>query len=167
MSTTVTMTLDEVREYKPSPEELEQFNKTQTTDFSDCPKLTKEELERFKPWYDLHPDWYDVTVRVKKADVHLKIDVDVLEALKTQGKGYQTRINAILRAAVLGRASPSPTKRETASRLPCNSLPHGKRHIQTPRTRGLWLQSCRHSNSPHLCSNFQNCLVPVFSDQHQ
>lgn len=103
MSTTVTMTLDEAREYKPSPEELEQFNKTQTTDFSDCPKLTKEELERFKPWYDLHPDWYDVTVRVKKADVHLKIDVDVLEALKAQGKGYQTRINAILRAAVLGR----------------------------------------------------------------
>ncbi|MBQ7366104.1 MAG: BrnA antitoxin family protein [Spirochaetaceae bacterium] len=44
---------------------------------------------------------------------------------KAQGKGYQTRINAILRAAVLGRASPSPQKRETASRLPCNSLPHG------------------------------------------
>lgn len=102
MSTTVTMTLDEVREYKLSPDELEQFNKTQTTDFSDCPKLTKEELERLKPWYDLHPDWYDVTVRVKKADVHRKIDVDVLEALKAQGKGYQTRINAILRAAVLG-----------------------------------------------------------------
>ena len=116
MSTTVTMTLDEVREYKPSPEELEQFNKTQTTDFSDCPKLTKEELERFKPWYDLHPDWYDVTVQVKKADVHLKIDVDVLEALKAQGKGYQTRINAILRAAVLGRASPSPHKK--GRRLP-------------------------------------------------
>ena len=55
-----------------------------------------------KPWYDLHPDQYDVTVRVKKADVHRKIDVDVLEALKAQGKGYQTRINAILRAAVLG-----------------------------------------------------------------
>lgn len=44
MGATVTMPLDEVREYKPSPEEMEQFNKTQTTDFSDCPKLTKEGL---------------------------------------------------------------------------------------------------------------------------
>ncbi|MBR3600728.1 MAG: BrnA antitoxin family protein, partial [Lachnospiraceae bacterium] len=29
------------------------------------------------------------------------IDLDVLEALKAQGKGYQTRINSILREAVL------------------------------------------------------------------
>ena len=31
-----------------------------------------------------------------------KIDKDILEALKAEGKGYQTRINKILRDAVLG-----------------------------------------------------------------
>ena len=33
-----------------------------------------------------------------KASVSLRIDADVLEWFKAQGSGYQTRINAILRA---------------------------------------------------------------------
>jgi len=33
-----------------------------------------------------------------KASVSLRLDADVLEWLKSQGPGYQTRINAILRA---------------------------------------------------------------------
>jgi len=37
---------------------------------------------------------------VKKA-VSVRIDLDVLEWLKQQGRGYQTRINSILRDAML------------------------------------------------------------------
>ena len=33
-----------------------------------------------------------------KASISLRVDADVLEWLKSQGPGYQTRINAILRA---------------------------------------------------------------------
>jgi uncharacterized protein (DUF4415 family) len=33
-----------------------------------------------------------------KASVSLRIDVDVLEWFKSHGSGYQTRINAVLRA---------------------------------------------------------------------
>jgi uncharacterized protein (DUF4415 family) len=33
-----------------------------------------------------------------KTSVSLRIDTDVLEWFKTQGPGYQTRINAVLRA---------------------------------------------------------------------
>ena len=33
-----------------------------------------------------------------KASISLRLDADVLEWLKSQGPGYQTRINAILRA---------------------------------------------------------------------
>lgn len=33
-----------------------------------------------------------------KASVSLRIDADVLEWFKSQGAGYQTRINAVLRA---------------------------------------------------------------------
>ncbi|MCR5290958.1 MAG: BrnA antitoxin family protein, partial [Treponema sp.] len=41
-------------------------------------------------------------VSVKKTAVSLRIDNDVLAALKATGKGYQSRINNILRKAVLG-----------------------------------------------------------------
>ena len=39
--------------------------------------------------------------RPVKAQTTLRIDADVLAWLKSQGKGYQTRINAILRRAML------------------------------------------------------------------
>jgi len=61
-------------------------------DFSDLPALTDA--------------FWDNAVRgrfykpVKKA-TSVRIDMDVLEWLKQQGKGYQTRINAILRQAML------------------------------------------------------------------
>jgi len=35
-------------------------------------------------------------------EYNLRIDSDVLAALKATGKGYQTKINDILRQAVLG-----------------------------------------------------------------
>jgi uncharacterized protein (DUF4415 family) len=44
----------------------------------------------------------EANVRMPKAKqlVSLRIDSDILDWLKRQGKGYQTRINAILRAYV-------------------------------------------------------------------
>jgi uncharacterized protein (DUF4415 family) len=33
-----------------------------------------------------------------KASVCIRLDQDVLDGFKSQGKGYQTRINALLRA---------------------------------------------------------------------
>ncbi|MGI5055755.1 BrnA antitoxin family protein [Treponema socranskii] len=41
-------------------------------------------------------------VSVKKTAVSLRIDTDVVMALKEMGTGYQTRINNILRKAVFG-----------------------------------------------------------------
>jgi uncharacterized protein (DUF4415 family) len=35
-----------------------------------------------------------------KAHVNLRLDADVLEYFKAQGKGYQTRINSVLREAM-------------------------------------------------------------------
>ena len=44
--------------------------------------------------------WADAALRMPqtKKGVYLRLDQDVLEWLKSQGPGYQTRINAILRA---------------------------------------------------------------------
>lgn len=53
-----------------------------------------------------------------KKQMTVRIDVDVLEWLKTLGKGYQTRLNAILREAMLHsllheKESGKHTKHET------------------------------------------------------
>lgn len=36
----------------------------------------------------------------RKQDVHIRLDSDILHWFKGQGRGYQTRINAVLRAFV-------------------------------------------------------------------
>jgi uncharacterized protein (DUF4415 family) len=47
-------------------------------------------------------DWDHVTVEhpKPKAALHMRVDCDVLDYFRRQGKGYQTRINAVLRSYV-------------------------------------------------------------------
>ena len=47
-------------------------------------------------------NWDSVTVELPKpkADLHMRIDRDVLDYFRGMGKGYQTRINAVLRSYV-------------------------------------------------------------------
>jgi len=53
-------------------------------------------------------DWNGAVVgkfyRPIKKPLTLRVDADVLAWLKSQGKGYQTRINEILRSAMLNQA---------------------------------------------------------------
>ena len=53
-------------------------------------------------------DWNGAVVgkfyRPIKKPLTLRVDADVLAWLKSQGKGYQTRINKILRSAMLNQA---------------------------------------------------------------
>lgn len=49
---------------------------------------------------ELEPDFFkSATLRMpsKKASITVRLDSDVLEWFRNQGKGYQTRINAVLR----------------------------------------------------------------------
>jgi uncharacterized protein (DUF4415 family) len=61
-------------------------------DFSDIPATNVE-------------DWQAATrgkfYRPVKRQLTVRIDADVLEWLRSQGAGYQSRLNAILRAAML------------------------------------------------------------------
>jgi uncharacterized protein (DUF4415 family) len=47
-------------------------------------------------------DWSQASVELPqpKATLNMRIDRDVLEFFRRQGKGYQTRINAVLRSYV-------------------------------------------------------------------
>jgi uncharacterized protein (DUF4415 family) len=77
------------------------------TDWARLDAMTEEEVERLTAEdmaeFGIDPDWMDhakvVSPRPKER-VTVRLDPDILEWLKAQGKGYQTRINAILRAYV-------------------------------------------------------------------
>ncbi len=61
-------------------------------DFSDQPETTEQ-------------DWADAVrgqfYRPVKQQLTVRIDADVVQWLKGQGKGYQSRLNLILRSAML------------------------------------------------------------------
>ena len=64
-------------------------------DFSDIPATSREDWESAVRGKFYRPVKQQLTVR---------IDADVLAWLKSYGKGYQSRLNAILRMAMLAKA---------------------------------------------------------------
>jgi uncharacterized protein (DUF4415 family) len=61
---------------------------------------------------DVHqePDWTQAVMGIPapKDHINIRLDHDVLEWFKANGKGYQTLINNVLRAFVQSRRSRSP-----------------------------------------------------------
>ena len=66
--------------------------KDEDIDYSDIPQLTAKDFARAIPNPYYRP--------VKKA-VSARLDADVLAWLKSKGSGYQTRMNQLLREAML------------------------------------------------------------------
>ncbi|HET9680227.1 MAG TPA: BrnA antitoxin family protein [Gammaproteobacteria bacterium] len=67
-------------------------------DFSDNPELTPEIFAKAVVRCDLQS-------RPPKKQVTLRIDADTLDWFRAQGQGYQTQINALLRAYMEARHS--------------------------------------------------------------
>ena len=84
---------------KSTDERLQEITALPVTFDDDIPEFSDSDLKGFSP---AHPEYFKVTP-VKKA-ISIKIDLDILEALKAQGKGYQTRINSILREVVFSKS---------------------------------------------------------------
>jgi len=76
---------------------LEEIKAFKNTDFSDCPVLTEEQMKEFKPSHLRNMANY----KPIKKTVNVRLDADIIEWLQSAGKGYQTRMNAILREAML------------------------------------------------------------------
>lgn len=74
--------------------EIENFNDTTN---EDLPDLTPDVLSSI---HFAHPE--NFKTKVVKKTVTLRLDADVLDYLKSKGKGYQTRINEILRKYAFG-----------------------------------------------------------------
>jgi uncharacterized protein (DUF4415 family) len=77
-----------------SPERIAEIKAFKNIDFSDCPILTEEELKKLRP---RHPEYF----KPKKQAVQIRLDADVLAWFKGYGKGYQSRINAVLREVMM------------------------------------------------------------------
>src|SRR5579862_3502995 len=87
-----------------TPAEARRLDRT-SIDYSDIPPLGDEFFEKAKV------AWPPV-----KKQLTIRLDADVLDWLRANGRGYQTRINRILRAAM-------------------ESAPHGRRSSARPRPR--------------------------------
>ena len=85
--------------------------------------MSQAEVERLanKDEGPLAEDW-ESTVMVglppAKQDIHIRLDGDILDWFKARGRGYQTRINAVLRAFVQTRqwVERKPAARSRANR---------------------------------------------------
>jgi len=77
-----------------SPERIAEIKTFKNTGFSDYPILSKEELKKLRP---RHPEYF----KPKKQAVQIRLDADVLAWFKGYGKGYQSRINSVLREVML------------------------------------------------------------------
>jgi len=79
-----------------SPERIREIKSHPIAYGEDSPKLTAEQVARMKP---AHPGYWKV--EPVKVSLSIKIDADVLAWFKSEGKGYQTRINKTLRDAMM------------------------------------------------------------------
>ncbi len=78
------------------------------TDWKRVKAMSRTEVERLADRDEgpLPDDWENkVTIGLPaaKQDIHIRLDTDILQWFKAHGRGYQTRINAVLRAFVQAR----------------------------------------------------------------
>jgi uncharacterized protein (DUF4415 family) len=77
------------------------------TDLARVVAKTEAELEADiasdPDWADIPPNWYEnaeMSYPPHKTALSIRLDCDVVEWFRSQGPGYQTRINAVLRTYV-------------------------------------------------------------------
>jgi uncharacterized protein (DUF4415 family) len=91
----------------PDPDEEEARIQAGIARDPDNPEWTKEDFDKARPFAEVLPElaesWRRTQVRQKpptKKLVSLRLDQDVIEHFKAQGRGWQTRINEALRSLV-------------------------------------------------------------------
>jgi len=83
------------------------------TDWTRVDAMPQSEVERLADEEDGPlPEGWEATVidglPPLKKPVHIRLDADILAWFRAQGPRYQTRINAVLRAYVQSRTTPTP-----------------------------------------------------------
>ncbi|MGM4926123.1 BrnA antitoxin family protein [Tardiphaga sp. 804_B3_N1_9] len=88
------------------------------TDWARFDALTEKDIETA---IANDPDWKEfenidwskavLVIPAKKKAISIRIDEDVLDFFKSEGDGYQGRMNAVLRSYMLQKAKPKTKKR--------------------------------------------------------
>ena len=81
------------------------YTKEDWDEVSDNPELTDEELAQMRPFAEVFPEFAEQIRRARgrpavehpKQQVTLRLDAEVLTRLRASGKGWQARVNALLR----------------------------------------------------------------------
>ncbi len=98
------------------------------TDWPRVKSMSQTEVEHLADEDDgpLPDNWADsisLGVTEPKQGVHIRLDPMILRWFKTQGPGYQTRINAVLRAFVEAKAASADKGVSTPTKLPAKTIP--------------------------------------------
>ena len=98
---------EHIRRYTVAELEARAARGESRTDLARIHAKTEEELERDiasdPDWCEIPRNWHEAAVAVMpvpKRLLSLRLDTDVVDWFRQQGPGYQTRINAVLRAFV-------------------------------------------------------------------
>jgi uncharacterized protein (DUF4415 family) len=81
------------------------YTKEDWDEVSDNPELTDEELAQMRPFAEVFPELAEAIRKSRgrpavdnpKQQVTLRLDAEVLTRLRASGKGWQARVNAVLR----------------------------------------------------------------------
>ena len=90
-------------------EEGQGFTQADWDAVSDNPEWTEEDFKNARPFAEVFPDLAESIRRSRgrpkvaapRQQISLRLDPDVIEKFKATGKGWQSRINDVLKAAKL------------------------------------------------------------------
>jgi uncharacterized protein (DUF4415 family) len=82
----------------------------QPEEYAEAPELTDAQITNATFSIGLRPRGRPKSGTRKEA-ISLRVDADVLDAFKSTGEGWQTRMNGILRAAILPARKPLRKRR--------------------------------------------------------
>lgn len=90
-------------------EEGQGYSKADWEDVSDNPEWTEQDFAAARPFAEVFPDLAESIRRSRgrpkvdspRQQISLRLDPDVIEKFKATGKGWQSRINDVLKAAKL------------------------------------------------------------------
>jgi uncharacterized protein (DUF4415 family) len=102
----VRYTPEEIEEMRRRGEDRTDWAKVDAMTEADIERLTEDDTEENIEWGE-----WQVGIPLPKRHVSLRIDVDVLDWFKRQGRGYQARINAVLRAYVTAQREKSVARK--------------------------------------------------------
>lgn len=96
-------TVDELRAMRSRGESRTDWQRVRAISEADLERSIAEDPD----WKDVRADWYEqalpVSPKQPKKLLSLRIDEDIVEFFRSHGPGYQTWMNAVLRAYVMAK----------------------------------------------------------------